>query len=165
MTTTLLTALNDQINHELYSAYLYLSMAAYFESKNLPGFATWMKVQAQEETGHAMKFYDFIMARGGVVTLKAIAQPPADFKSPLEVFRQSLEHEKKVTALINKLYEQALTDKDYPAQVMLQWFINEQVEEEKNASEIIARLEMIGDSKGSLLYLDHELGKRKAEEE
>lgn len=165
MTTTMLTALNDQINHELYSAYLYLSMAAYFESKNLPGFANWMKVQAQEETGHAMKFYEFILDRGGVVTLKAIAQPPTDFKSPLEVFKQSLEHEKKVTALINKLYEQALTDKDYPAQVMLQWFIDEQVEEEKNASEIIARLEMIGDSKGSLLYLDHELGKRKAEEE
>ena len=164
MTTTLQSAFNEQINHELYSAYFYLSMAAYFEAKNLPGFANWMKVQAKEETGHAMKFYDFIFDRGGIVTLKAIAQPQTEFKSPLEVFKQVLEHEKKVTALINKLYEQALAEKDYPSQVMLQWFIDEQVEEEKNASDIIARLEMIGDSKGSLLYLDHELGKRKAEE-
>lgn len=163
MTPTMQTALNEQINHELYSAYLYLSMAAYFEGKNLPGFANWMKIQAQEETAHAMKFYNFIFDRNGTVTLKAIAQPPTEFKSSLEVFKQALEHEQKVTTLITKLYEQALTEKDYPTQVMLQWFIDEQVEEEKNVTEIIARLEMIGDSKGSLLYLDHELGKRKAE--
>jgi len=165
MTTAMLNALNEQINQELFSAYLYLSMAAHFEATNLPGMAQWMKVQAHEETIHAMKFYNFIFDRGGKVTLKAIAQPQTEFKSPMDIFKQALEHEKKVTSLINKLYEQAQADKDYPAQVMLQWFINEQVEEEKNATEIVARLELIGESKGQLVYLDHELGKRKAEQE
>ncbi|MCX7983918.1 MAG: ferritin [Bacteroidetes bacterium] len=165
MTTTLLTALNDQVNHEFYAAYLYLSMSAYFEANNLNGFAHWMKVQAQEEVGHALKIYNFILDRGDKVTLKSIAQPPTEFKSPLDSFQQALQHEKKVTGLINSLYELSLKEKDYPAQVMLQWFIDEQVEEEKNASEIIAKLEMIGDSKGMLLHLDHQLGKRKAEEE
>jgi ferritin len=165
MTTAMLNALNEQINQELFSAYLYLSMAAHFEATNLPGMAQWMKVQAHEETIHAMKFYNFIFDRGGKVTLKAIAQPQTEFKSPMDIFKQALEHEKKVTSLINKLYEQAQVDKDYPAQVMLQWFINEQVEEEKNASDIVARLELIGESKGQLVYLDHELGKRKAEQE
>ncbi|HOV99375.1 MAG TPA: ferritin [Bacteroidota bacterium] len=165
MTTAMLNALNEQINQELFSAYLYLSMAAHFEATNLPGMAQWMKVQAHEETIHAMKFYNFILDRGGKVTLKAIAQPQTEFKSPMDIFKQALEHEKKVTSLINKLYEQAQADKDYPAQVMLQWFINEQVEEEKNATEIVARLELIGESKGQLVYLDHELGKRKAEQE
>ncbi len=165
MTTAMLNALNEQINQELFSAYLYLSMAAHFEATNLPGMAQWMKVQAHEETIHAMKFYNFIFDRGGKVTLKAIAQPQTEFKSPMDIFKQALEHEKKVTSLINKLYEQAQADKDYPAQVMLQWFINEQVEEEKNASDIVARLELIGESKGQLVYLDHELGKRKAEQE
>jgi ferritin len=165
MTTAMLNALNEQINQELFSAYLYLSMAAHFEATNLPGMAQWMKVQAHEETIHAMKFYNFILDRGGKVMLKAIAQPQTEFKSPMDIFKQALEHEKKVTSLINKLYEQAQADKDYPAQVMLQWFINEQVEEEKNATEIVARLELIGESKGQLVYLDHELGKRKAEQE
>ncbi len=165
MTTAMLNALNEQINQELFSAYLYLSMAAHFEATNLPGMAQWMKVQAHEETIHAMKFYNFIFDRGGKVTLKAIAQPQTELKSPMDIFKQALEHEKKVTSLINKLYEQAQADKDYPAQVMLQWFINEQVEEEKNASDIVARLELIGESKGQLVYLDHELGKRKAEQE
>lgn len=165
MTNTLLNALNDQVNHEFYAAYLYLSMSAYFEASTLPGFAHWMKVQAQEEVGHAMKIYNFILDRGDAVTLKAIAQPPTTFKSPLDVFQQALEHERKVTGLINSLYELAQKEKDYPAQMMLHWFIDEQVEEEKNASEIVTKLQMIGDSKGMLLHLDHELGKRKAEEE
>ncbi len=165
MTAAMLNALNDQLNHELYAAYLYLSMAAYLEQNNLPGFGHWMKVQSQEEVGHAMKFYNFILDRGGKVTLKTVAQPPAEFDSPLDIFKKALAHEQKVTGLINKLYELALSEKDYPAQVMLQWFIDEQVEEEKSASEIIAKLEMIGDSKSSLLYLDSELGKRSSEKE
>jgi ferritin len=160
---TLLDALNTQINHELYSAYLYLSMATHFESKNLPGFARWMHIQNREETKHAMKFYKYIYDRGGAVTLIAIAQPPTKFKTPLEIFEEVLEHEQKVTGLINKLYELALTEKDYATQSMLQWFIDEQVEEEKSAAEIIAMLKMIGDSQVSLLMADQHLGARKGE--
>lgn len=160
---TLQDAINAQINHELYSAYLYLSMAAHFESKNLPGFARWMYIQNQEETKHAMKFYKYIYDRAGAVTLKAIAQPPTKFKAPLEVIEEVLEHEQKVTGLINKLYELALKEKDYPTQSMLQWFINEQVEEEKSAAEIIAMLKMIGDSPVSLMMADKQVGARKGE--
>jgi ferritin len=154
-------ALNEQINFELFSAYLYLSMSAHFESQNLSGFANWMRVQYQEETGHAMKFYKYVFDRGGGVTLKALAQPATKFKTPVEVFKQVLEHEQKVTSLINKLYELAVKEKDYAAQSFLQWFINEQVEEEKNAADIINMLEMIGDSSVSLIMADRQLGARK----
>jgi ferritin len=154
-------ALNEQINFELFSAYLYLSMSAHFESQNLSGFANWMRVQYQEETGHAMKFYKYVFDRSGVVTLKALAQPATKFKTPVEVFKQVLEHEQKVTSLINKLYELAVKEKDYAAQSFLQWFINEQVEEEKNAADIINMLEMIGDSSVSLIMADRQLGARK----
>jgi ferritin len=153
-------AMNEQINKELFSSYLYLSMAAYFEDKNLPGFAKWMRVQEQEEREHGMKFYDFILERGGKVTLKAIEAPKADWKNNLEVFEEVAAHEAKVTASINALYELALKEKDYPAQVMLQWFINEQVEEEKNAAEIVASLKMIEAHETAVLQLDHRLGKR-----
>jgi ferritin len=158
---TLQDALNEQINAELFSAYLYLSMSAYFESQNLTGFAQWMRVQYQEETGHALKFYKYIFDRNGVVTLKAITQPSTKFKTPLEVFQQVLGHEQKVTSLINKLYETAVKEKDYAAQIFLQWFINEQVEEEKNATDIMSMLEMIGDSPVSLMMADRQLGARK----
>jgi ferritin len=154
-------ALHEQINFELFSAYLYLSMSAHFEAQNLPGFANWMRVQYQEETGHAMKFYKYVFDRGGVVTLKAISQPATKFKTPVDIFKQVLEHEKKVTALIHKLYELALKEKDYAAQSFLQWFINEQVEEEKNAADIIAMLEMVGDSPVSMIMADRQLGARK----
>jgi len=154
-------ALNQQINCELYSAYLYLSMSAHFEAQNLSGFAHWMHVQYQEETGHAMKFYQYVFDRSGVVTLKAIAQPATKFKTPVDVFKQVLEHEQKVTSLINKLFEAAVKEKDYAAQSFLQWFINEQVEEEKNATDIINMLEMIGDSPVSLIMADRQLGARK----
>jgi ferritin len=163
LSKTLLDAINTQINHELYSAYLYLSMAAHFESANLPGFARWMHIQNLEETKHAMKFYRYIYDRGGVVTLIAIAQPPTKFKTPLEIFEEVLEHERKVTGLINKLYELALKENDYPTQSMLQWFINEQVEEEKSAAEIISMLKMIGDSPVSLMMADQRLAARKDE--
>lgn len=161
LSTKIQEAINEQLNQELYSSYLYLAMAAHFDAENLSGFAHWMKVQAEEERSHAMKLYDFIYDRDGTVTLKAINQPPAKFKKPIDVFKQVLEHEQKIAKLINKLYELALKDKDYSTQVMLQWFINEQVEEEKNDTDIISQLEMIGDSPVSLMILDHKLAERK----
>jgi ferritin len=153
-------AINEQIKNELYSAYLYLSMSAHFESANLTGFAHWMRLQGQEEVEHAMKFLDFVNERGGRVVLHAIDQPPVEFGLPLAVFEQTLEHERKVTALINRLYELALKENDYPTQVMLHWFIDEQVEEEANASRIVETLKMIGDKAHALLMLDKELGER-----
>lgn len=157
---SLLDAMNSQIKHELYSAYFYLSMSAYFEASNLPGSARWMRLQAQEEQGHAMKFFDYIHDRGGQVVLQAIDQPPSDFKSPLDVFERTLAHEQKVTGLINSLYELAVKENDYASQSFLQWFVDEQVEEEKNATQIVEMLRMVGDHKGNLLMLDHRLGER-----
>ena len=156
-------ALNEQINKELFSSYLYLSMAAYFEEKNLSGFGNWMRVQADEEREHAMKFYDFILETGGKVMLKAIEAPKTEWNSNLEVAEEVAAHEAKVTASIYALYELALKEKDYPAQVMLQWFISEQVEEEKNAAEIVANLKMIEERGTAVLMLDKQLGKRKGE--
>ena len=155
-------AINEQIKNEMYSAYLYLAMSNYFEEKVLTGFANWMMVQFQEEQGHALKFREYVHDRGGMVVLKAIDQPPATWASNLEVFQQTLEHEKKVTGMIYKLYELAVKENDYSTQVMLQWFINEQVEEEKNDMEIIAKLEMIDARGTAVLMLDHDMGKRKA---
>jgi ferritin len=154
-------ALNAQINEELYSSYLYLAMAAHFDAQNLTGFANWMKVQSSEERAHAMKFYSYVYDRGGTVILRAIQMPPSKFKTPLDVFKQVLEHELKITKLITKLYEQVVKEKDYPSQILLQWFINEQVEEEKNDNEIINQLEMLGDSPVSLMMMDRKLAERK----
>lgn len=153
-------AINEQINKELYSSYLYLSMAAYFEDKNLPGFSKWMHMQEGEEREHAMKLYEFLVDRGGRVALKAIAAPESDWKSALELFKQVASHEAAVTASIHSLYEVALKEKDYAAQVMLQWFISEQVEEEKNATEIVAQLELVEARGTAIMMLDHRLGKR-----
>ena len=153
-------AVNEQINKELYSSYLYLSMAAYFENKNLPGFARWLHVQTDEERGHGMRLYQHLVDRGGRVMLKAIAAPATEWKSHLEVFKEVQAHEAAVTASINGLYELALKEKDYPMQVLLQWFINEQVEEEKNAAEIVQQLELIDAHGTAVLMLDHQLGKR-----
>jgi ferritin len=154
-------AINDQINHEFFAAYLYLSMSAYFESVNLPGFAGWMRSQAQEEVTHGMKLFDFINDRGGRVVLKAVEAPPTDFKGPLDVFEQALRHEQKVTGMINSLYERAAAANDFAAQVALQWFITEQVEEEKTADLIVEQLKMIGNDRPALLMLDREMGARK----
>ena len=156
-------AMNDQINRELYSSYLYLSMAAYLEDRNLPGFAHWMRVQEAEERGHAMKLYDFMVERGGRVMLKAIDAPKAEWNSTLELAEEVAAHEAKITASINALYELALKEKDYPTQIMLQWFITEQVEEEKNAAEIVANLRLIEDRGTAVLMLDHRLAKRAGE--
>jgi ferritin len=160
---TMVKAINQQIRDELFSAYLYLAMSAQFEAASLVGMARWTRMQAGEESEHALKLYDYINERGGRVELLAIDKPPKEFGTPLQTFREVLAHEKKVTALINNLYEIALKENDYATQVMLQWFINEQVEEEKNASLIVDKLEMAGESKGSLLNLDHHIGKREAE--
>jgi ferritin len=163
LSNTLQKALNEQIKNELYSAYLYLAMSAHFESGAYPGFAKWTRMQADEEQEHAMKFFDFILDRGGRVDLLAIDAPPKEFGTPLEVFKMVLEHEQKVTGTIHRLYEIALKENDYPAQVMLHWFINEQVEEEKNANGIVDQLQMAEDHKGILLNIDHHVGKREAD--
>ncbi len=160
LSNTMQSALNQQINRELFSAYLYLSMSAHFQAVNLPGFAHWMRKQYEEERGHALKIYDYIFERGGKVELEAVAKPEANFKSPLDVMKQVLEHEKKVTGSIHELYELAVKENDYPTQVMLQWFITEQVEEEKSAMEIIATLNMVGEAAPALIMLDRQLGAR-----
>jgi len=162
---TMQDAMNDQINKELFSSYLYLSMAAYFEANTLPGFANWMHIQANEEREHAMKFYHFILERGGKVDLKAIAAPKTNWASALEVAEEVAEHEAKVTASIHALYELAQKEKDYPAQVMLHWFIEEQVEEEDNAAQLVTNLKRIEAHETAVLMLDHRLSKRKGGEE
>ena len=153
-------ALVDQINAELYSAYMYLAMAAEFESQNLKGMAGWMEVQAKEETEHAKRLYDFVNDRGGRVTLKAIDAPPAEWKSPAAAFQAAYEHEQKVSAMINNLVDIARSEKDKAAEVMLAWFVNEQVEEEASTSEIAERLKRIKESANGLFMLDNALGKR-----
>lgn len=153
-------ALNEQVNAELYSAYLYLSMVAYFESENLHGFATWMRVQTQEEVMHAMKIYDYVNERGGRVTLKSIAEPPTEWKSPLAAFEAAYQHEQKVTGLINGLVNLAIEEKDHAANMFLQWFVNEQVEEENNADTIVQRIKLMADAPGAMYMLDNEMGQR-----
>jgi ferritin len=155
-------ALNKHLNEEFYSSYLYLSMAAHFEEKNLRGFANWFRIQSQEEYGHAMKFYHYIIQTGGTVTLKQIIEPKTSWKSVMEVFKDTLAHEQKITGLIHKLVDAAIQSKDYPTNNFLQWFVGEQVEEEATVEEIINKLEMIGDNKGGLYMLDRELGARAA---
>ncbi len=157
---TMQDAFNAQINAELYSAYLYLSMSAYFEALNLPGSAKWMRVQHGEEQGHAMKMFDFVLDRGGHVVLLPIARPPAEFASPAAAWQAVLEHEQKVTGLIHTLYEQAVAEHDYAAQTMLTWFITEQVEEEKNASLMLERFSAAGANAATLLILDSHFTKR-----
>ncbi|MEI6756756.1 MAG: ferritin [Chlorobium sp.] len=153
-------AFNDQLNAEFSSAYLYLSMAAYAESQNLPGFANWLKLQNREESGHAMKLYKFINDRGSRVELQEIEAPPLEFKSPTALFEEVLKHERKITVLINKLYEAALEEKDYASQTFLHWFIEEQVEEEAAASAILETLKMAGEKGHALIMMDRQLARR-----
>ena len=157
--------MNEQMKNEFYAAYQYLSMAAYCESENLPGFAHWMRTQAQEETQHAMKFYDFILDRNGRVVLQAVEEPVVEFGAPLEVFERALEQEQRVTAMINDLYGLAVRENDYASQTFLQWFVTEQVEEEKNAGDVVETLKMIGDRSEALFLLDRELGRRGNDEQ
>jgi len=151
---------NKQINAETYSSYLYLSMAAYFSSINLPGFANWMRCQAQEELIHAMKFFDFVNERGGEVTLTAIDGPPTKWGSPLHVFEEAYKHEQKVTSLINSLVDLAMAEKDHASVTFLQWFVNEQVEEESSAYDVVQRLKLAGDQGGGMFMIDRELATR-----
>lgn len=160
LSDTLVAALNDQIKHELYSAYFYLAMSAQCESDNLPGSASWLRLQAAEEQEHALKFFDFLHDRGAKVALQAIPEPPASFASVLDIFEQVQAHEAKVTGLIHRLYELALRENDYPAQVMLQWFIEEQVEEEKNAAQIVDSLRQVGTQGAALFMVDRMLAER-----
>ncbi|MHC4560390.1 MAG: ferritin [Planctomycetota bacterium] len=153
-------ALNEQVNAELYSAYLYLSMESYFKSLNLNGFANWMRVQTQEEVAHAMKIYDFINERGGRVLLKAIEGPSTKWDSPLALFEAVYAHEQKVTGLINNLVDLAIKEKDHATNTFLQWFVNEQVEEESSADEIVQQLKMMENAPGGMFMLDRELGQR-----
>ena len=155
-------ALNKQLNAELHSGYLYLSMNAYFKTLNLDGFANWMYYQAQEELTHGMKFYDFINQRGGQVTLDLIEAPPASWESPLAAFEATLAHEQKVTGLINDLMEVALTERDHATQIFLQWFVSEQVEEEESVGGVLEQLKLMGAAKGGLFMIDRELAKRSA---
>ena len=153
-------ALNEQVNAELYSAYLYLSMEAYFKSLNLNGFATWMRVQTQEEVMHGTKIYEFINGRGGRITLKAIEGPQTKWDSPLDVFKEVYKHEQKVTGLINNLVDLAIEEKDHATSTFLQWFVNEQVEEEASADQVVQQLVMMEKAPGGMFMLDRELGQR-----
>jgi ferritin len=154
------TALNDQVAAEFYSAHIYLAMSAYFESIDLPGFASWMRVQYQEEVTHAEKIFDYVIERDGRAVIKAFEAPQVDWKSALDVFEAAYKHEQKVTALINNLMDLAISEKDHAAQVFLQWFVNEQVEEEASAKAVIQQLKLLGDSRAGLFQIDRELGQR-----
>ncbi len=155
-------AFNKQINAELFSSYLYLSMAAYFEAKDLKGMAHWMNIQANEEKAHAMRFFDFINDRSGRVTLTQIEAPKTEWKSPLEVFEEAYKHEIKITGMINELFTLVAIEKDGAGHDFLEWFCREQVEEEANAQLIVAQLKRVGDNGVGLYLLDQELGKRSA---
>jgi ferritin len=161
LTEKMQKALNGQMNAELYSSYLYLSMNAYFKSVSLDGFANWMYYQAQEELEHAMKFYDFICQRGGRVQLAQIEAPPSKWNSPLAVFEDTLAHEQKVTGLINDLVEIANEERDHASQIFLQWFVSEQVEEEDSVGGVLEQLKLMGEAKGGLFMMDRELAKRR----
>lgn len=157
MTDKMLKALNEQINEELFSSYLYLSMSAYFEDMNLNGFANWMRVQAQEELAHAMKFFDFINERGGRVHLKNIAEPKKEWASTLEAMEETLEHEKHISKCIDNLVNLAIEEKDHAANNFLQWFVAEQVEEEASANEILQQVKMTEGKGAGLFMIDKEL--------
>lgn len=153
-------ALNEQINEESFSAYLYMSMSAYFKAQNLQGFAHWMEIQAQEEFIHAKKFYDYIIQRGGKVVLAKIEAPANEWASPLEVFEAALKHEQHITSRINGLVDLSIKEKDHAAGIFLHWFVNEQVEEEENAGGVVDQLKLVAESKSAIFMLDRELGQR-----
>lgn len=160
LTPNMEKALNQQVNAEYYSSYLYLSMAAYFASIDLAGFSNWMRVQAQEEEFHALKLYDYVLERGGKITLTAIDAPPTEWKSPVEVFDATLKHEQKVTGLINDLVYKARDERDNASEIFLQWFVLEQVEEEDNANKLLGQLKLVADSPQAIFMMDKELAQR-----
>jgi ferritin len=162
MSKTMQDAMNEQMKHEFYSSYLYLSMSAYCDRSNLPGLARWMRAQAQEETKHAMKIFDHVLDRGGKVELQQLGRPPADFASPKDVFEQAHRHEQQVTAAINKVYGLAVDERDFASTAFLDWFVREQVEEEKTSGLLAEQFRMVGEDRPGLLMLDRELGQRKS---
>ena len=162
MKHSVVDAINDQIRDELYSGYLYLAMSAHFAAENLEGFARWMRLQAQEELHHALRLYDYVIQTGGRVSLRGIEQPPAEYGSPLSIFQQALEHEREVTVRIHKLYSLARREDDYATELALQWFVEEQVQEEGHAVTAVYQLELAGDDKAALLMLDRQFGQRGA---
>ena len=155
-------ALNDQLNAESFSAYLYLSMSAYFESLNLKGFASWMNIQAMEEYTHARKFYDYILQRGGSIILQPIEGPQTSWNSCEEAFEAALEHERYITARISSLMDLSIEEKDHAVNIFLQWFVTEQVEEEENVGNTLEQIKMMGETKQGIYMLDRELGQRQA---
>ena len=157
---TMAQALNDQVNAEFHSAYIYLSMSAYFESVGLPGMAAWMRAQTQEELLHGSKLFDFINERGGRALLQPIAAVPTAWESPLAVFEAALAHEEYVTGRINDLVDLAVSERDHATNSFLAWFVNEQVEEEATAGAIVQQLRLLGDNRGGLFMVDRELGQR-----
>jgi ferritin len=157
----MLKELNKQINAEFYSAYLYLSMSAYFQCIKLGGFSSWLRVQATEEMTHAMRIYDFVHERGARVSLKQVGEPPCEWSSPLAVFEDAYRHEQKVTGMINDLTDLAKSEKDHATEVFLQWFVTEQVEEEASADEIVQKLKLVGDAGGGIFMVDREMAGRK----
>ena len=159
----ILDALNQQLNKEMLSSYLYLSMAAYFDTKNLSGMSSWMRSQSEEEYEHAMKFYDFILRIGGEVKLTSIDSPQTNWDSPLKIFEDSLAHEKFISKSIHEIMDLAIEESDHPTKSFLQWFVDEQVEEEDSVQQIVENFRLIGDSKGGLFMLDRELGSRPSE--
>ena len=161
MDKKLVEELNNQMNAEFYSSYLYFGMAAYFESEALKGFAKWMHVQAHEEWEHGMKFYHFLMERAADVTMGKLDSVPTKWESALKVFEESYAHEQKVTSMINALVDISRKVDDKPTEIFLQWFVTEQVEEEANASEIVEKLKLVGDNMNGLFMMDHHLGMRK----
>lgn len=162
MSQTMQDALNEQMKHEFYSSYLYLSMSAYCDGVNLPGLSRWMRAQAQEEVKHAMKIFDHILDRGGRVELHQLDRPPAQFASPREVFDQAHRHEQQVTASINRVYGLAMDERDFASKVFLDWFVQEQVEEEKTSGLLAEQMRMVGEDRPGLLMLDRELGQRRS---
>ncbi|NLE38916.1 MAG: ferritin [Pirellulaceae bacterium] len=162
LSTKMHEALNAQINAEYYSSYLYLSMAAHCQAINLTGFANWLRVQADEELIHALKFYDFILERGGRVTLGPIEAPASEWESPLAIFEATLAHEQYVTDRINKLVDLAIAESDHATNSFLQWFVNEQVEEEASADAVLQKLKLVAGAPGGLFMLDQEMAQRPA---
>ncbi len=152
--------LNKQIQREFESAYIYLSMVTYFEEENLPGFAHWMRMQSEEERGHAMRLFDYVLERGGRPQLQSIDEPPTSFDSPFDAVEQALEHERMITESINALYALAVEESDYATQSEMQWFVEEQVEEEQSANELVAALRRAGDDSAAMFILDRELAQR-----
>ena len=160
LSETMNSELNGQINAEIFSSYLYLSMSGWFESKGLSGFAHWMRLQAQEETAHAEKFFDFVHERNGRVILEAIDKPESEWQSPLDAFKAALHHEEFISGKINDLVNVAIDERDHATNNFLQWFVAEQVEEEATAGGIVDRLSLIGDDSAGLFALDLEMAKR-----